>query len=776
VAVEIKIQVGFEGNYRELTVKIPDGDIAPYAPGAELRVVGKPENRLDAIAKATGTAKYASDQRPAGMLYGAILRSPHANADITLLDTSTAEQMPGVKAVLKVPEVFQTSSCRYAGAEVAAVAAETEAIAEEALRSIFVEYEVLPFAVTLEDAMAAGAPRVGRRDQENVVRASPGIPRQQGGAVDEAREREIQSEMRAQEEKVDALLRSAPVTVSNTYTTTVQTHCPLEPHGVVCEWRDGKLICWASTQATFGVQGELASPRGPVGADTRVHCEHVGGGFGSKFGAGREGVLGALLAKEAGAPVRMMLDRRGEQTAVGNRPDSKQQLTLGLDREGKILAYKVRNWGTPGTGTGGAGAHNDVIYSLGEIDKVEYGVRTNAGDARAHRAPGFPQGAYGLESILDEAAAAIGMDPIELRRRNDDHPVRKAGYDLAAKRAGWAEKRAKSGDATAGSVKRGIGVASSLWFAAGGGGGAVLVRLRKDGRVEVRNGAQDIGTGTRTVLGQVAAEELGLPLAGVQVFIGDTADPRGPGSGGSTTIGSLTPAARLAAHRTKRRLLEIVAERKGWDAANLDLRGEQVVDATGKALLPFAAACALLDEDAIEILAERPVLGRREPNYAGFADTNAGVQIAEVAVDTETGEVRVERVTAVADAGKILNPKLAESQVRGGVIQGVSFALFERRVMDRQEGRMVNADMEQYKILGSVDCPEIDVVLVDVHNGKNNTGVMGLGEPPIVATAAAVANAVAHAIGVRIPSLPITPRKVLEALGRVPGAAKGAKL
>ena len=181
--------------------------------------------------------------------------------------------------------------------------------------------------------------------------------------------------------------------------------------------------------------------------------------------------------------------------------------------------------------------------------------------------------------------------------------------------------------------------------------------------------------------------------------------------------------------------------------------------------MSFRAACDLLDEDAIEVLEARPVVSRRQANYAGFSDTNAGVQIAEVAIDTETGEVRVEKITAVADAGKLINPKLAESQVRGGVIQGVSYALFERRTIDRQEGRMVNADMESYKILGSVDCPEIDVVLLDVYNGKNNTSVMGLGEPPIVATAAAVANAVADALGTRITSLPITPRKVLAALG-----------
>ncbi len=776
MVVEMKIRVGFDGHYKDLTVQIADGDIRPYQPGDPLKVVGKSEKRLEALAKATGTAKYTFDQRPTGLLYGAILRCPHANADITTLDTTTAEQMPGVMAVLKSPEIFSTNSCRYAGEEVAAVAATSEAIAEEALRSIFVEYDVLPFAVTIDDAMGENAPQVGRRDQVNVERTTPRLARQRGGGIDEEGEKQNLEQMREKEAKVDALLREAPVVVSRTFETAVQTHCPLEPHGVLCEWKEGKLICWASTQATFGVKGELSSERGPVGADTQVICDHVGGGFGSKFSAGREGVIGALLAKKAGAPVRMLLDRRGEQTAVGNRPSSRQKLTLGVSRDGEILAYRVRSWGTPGTGTGGAGANNTGVYKLGEVDKVEYGVRTNTGGARAHRAPGWPQGAYGLESIVDEAALAIGMDPIEFRKRNDDHPIRMAEYDIAAERSKWKEKRARKQGI--GPIRRGIGIASNLWFSAGGGGAAVMVRIHKSGRVEVRNGAQDIGTGTRTVMGQVAAEELGLGLADVQVFIGNTDDPRGPASGGSTTIGTITPAARLAAHDAKVRLLEIVADRKGWDASTLDLRDGSVVDANGKALIPFRTACGLLDEDAIEVLAERPTIDRRNPNYAGFSDTNAGVQIAEVAVDIETGEVRVERVTAVADAGKLINPMLAESQVRGGVIQGVSFALFERRTMDRQEGRMVNADMEAYKILGSMDCPEIDVVTLDVYNGKSNTSVMGLGEPPIVATAAAVANAVADAIGVRITSLPITPRKVLEALGatRTRSDEEGTKL
>ncbi len=760
---EIKIQVGFEGHYEELTVTLPEGDIPPYQPADKLTVVGKSHPRLDALAKATGTARYAYDQRPKGLLYGAILRCPHANANVTTLDTSTAEQMPGVKAVLKATELFESNSCRFAGAEVAAVCATSEQIAEEALRAIFVDYEVLPFAVTLEDSMASGAPQVGRRDQENVERTTPRLGRDRDGSINEEREKAAQDGMAEREKKVDAILKDAPVVISRTFRTQVQTHCPLEPHGLVCEWKDGKLIAHASTQATFGVQGELGRR---TGTTPQVICDHVGGGFGSKFSAGREGVIGAMLAKEAGAPVRVMLTRRAEQTAVGNRPDSKQKLTMGLDREGKILAYRIRSWGTPGAGTGGAGAHNDALYKLGEIDKVEYGVRTNTGGARAHRAPGWPQGVFALESMLDEAAKAIDMDPLELRRRNDSHKVRKAEYEIAAKRTKWQDKRGKG--VASGSVRRGIGMASSLWFSAGGGGASALVRILKNGTVEVRNGAQDIGTGTRTIMGQVTAEELGLGLADVTVFIGNTDDPRGPASGGSTTIGSLTPAVRLAAHDAKRKLLDAVADRKSWDAAGLDLKHGSVVDGSGNALISFRAACALLDEDAIEVLRDRPTLGRRRPNYAGFEDTNAGVQVAEVAVDLETGEVRVEKVTAVADAGKLINPKLAESQVRGGVIQGVSYALFERRTMDRQEGRMVNADMESYKILGAADCPEIDVVMLDVFNGKSNTGVMGLGEPPIVATAAAVANAVADAIGVRITELPITPRKVLEALGKVP--------
>ena len=767
---EVKIKVGFGDDFRELTVTLPEGDVAPYSPDDRLSVVGSAANRVDGPAKVTGAAKYTYDQNPTGLLHGKILRCPHPNANIKNVDVTPALAMPGVKAALSFPEVFRRRTVRFAWDGVAAVAAETEEQALAALEKIVVEYEVLPFSVTIEDSIADNAPQVGRRDQENVMRTSPRIPFRRDGSFNEEREKQNVEEMAEREKTLDEILAGSPNVISARFETEVQTHACLETHGIVCRWEEEKLICHCSTQATFGVLREMTMRQGPVRArEAQVLCEYIGGGFGSKFFSGREGVAGALLAREAGRPVKLMLDRREEHTGVGNRPGSRQELTLATDIDGTIQGLRVRSWGSPGASPQGGGAVNDAIYKLGAVDKVEYGVRTNTGGARPQRAPGWPQGIFALESAIDAAAAQAKIDPIEMRRKNDDHPIRKTQYTIAAERAGWKRRPQLDEQNKDRIVKRGIGCASATWYQAGGGGARVLVRLHKDGRVEVRNGAQDIGTGTRTVMGMVVAEELGLQLDDVTTFIGDTTDPRGPGSGGSTTAPTILPAARLAAVRAAEDLIDLVAAEYDWDPADLTLRRGEVARVDGGELprrVTFRQACALIPDDSIEVLERRPIIHRRKPNYEGYSDSNAGVQIAEVEVDTETGEVRVLRVTAVQDAGKLINPKTAESQVRGGIIQGVSYALFERRIMDRQEGRMLNADLEGYKIVGSLDCPDLDVVMQDVYMGRNNVHVMGLGEPPVISTAAAVANAVSHAIGVRITKLPITPKSVLEALER----------
>ncbi len=744
---ETTIKVGYGDNFKEIKVILPAGDIPPYQPEDKLELIGKSPNRADAFAKVTGRAKYTYDQQLPGMIFGRILRSPHANADIKNIDLTEAKAMPGVRAALSYVDVFGRSAIRYAGQGIAAIAADTEQQAEDALAAIRVDYDVLPFCVTKEASMKDTAPQVGRGDQENVVPAR----RRRGGRGPSV-------------EEVDAALKSAETVIEETFNTQVQTHSPLETHGVVCDWNGVDLVCYASTQATFGVQREMTSGRGSVkAASAKVLGEFVGGGFGSKFSAGSEGVACALLAKDAGKPVHLMLDRREEQTDAGNRPDAKQNIKLGLNKDGEIVAYKVKNWGTPGSGGGGAGANNDSIYNLGLKHKEELTVRTNCGGARALRAPGWPQGVFALESIMDMAAEKAGVDPIDFRRKHDSHPIRIAQYGIARERSEWDTKRNVVAGSGKGTVKTGLGIGSSLWFQRGGRGAAVRVVIHKNGVVDVRNGAQDIGTGTRTIIGMCAAEELGIDMSNVRTFIGNTDDPRGPGSGGSTTAPTLTPAARLAGFRAKEALLAVVAEAKGWKAEELDLQTAQVVRKDGAALpekLSFNDACGLMVEDNIDITEDR------RPNYDGFTGTNAGVQIAEVEVDTETGQVRVKKITAVSDCGKVINAKLAESQVRGGVIGGVGYGLFERRIMDRGEGRMVNANLESYKVVGMADCPEIDVVFLDVYMGHNNTNVMGLGEPPKVATAAAIANAVYNATGARVTSLPITPRRVLEALAR----------
>ncbi len=751
-ADKVKITVGFEDHLKEISVKINENDILPYQPTDSFDEVGQDRDRLDAIAKVTGAARYTFDRKLDGMIYGRILRSPHPHAKVLSIDSSVAKKMPGVKAIIEFQEVFRTRAVRYVGEGVAAVAAETEAQAEAAIRALKVDYEILPFAVTKEDAMAEGAPAVASPNSSNVI-----APRAWGRS-----EKEQQAHLEDQKAEADEAFAQVKHVVSGNFATQVQVHNALETHGVVCQWQGENLKIYASTQGTFSCRGQATSSRGPIKArNARVIAEYVGGGFGAKFGLGREGVAAAVLAKKAKRPVHLMLNRREEQTDAGNRPDSYQELKLGLDAKGRIQVMRAHSWGTAGPGRSGAGARNSIIYNIPKIDKVEYNVRTNCGGARAMRAPGFPQGAFALESLLDMAADEVGIDPVELRKRNDSHPIRLAEYDMGAEMIGWRKNRNRNPGGGKGAIKRGLGCASNEWFAAGGRGAACLIRVNKNGHVEVRSGGQDIGTGLRTIMAQVAAEELGLGISDVETFIGDTNDPRCPGSGGSTTTPSLMPAVRIAAHKTARELLTLVAEKLKWDLEKLTFKKGLVVRKDGKKLkktVSFKQVCALIEGEVLEINEKRLA------NYGGFSSTNSGVQFADVEVDTQTGVVRVKRMVAVQDSGVILNKKTAESQVRGAVIQGVSYALFENRVMDRQKGHMLNADLENYKIAGALECPEIEVKLLNVFNGKNNTSSMGIGEPPIIATAGAIANAVANAIGVRVMSIPITPKKVLEAL------------
>jgi xanthine dehydrogenase YagR molybdenum-binding subunit len=423
------------------------------------------------------------------------------------------------------------------------------------------------------------------------------------------------------------------------------------------------------------------------------------------------------------------------------------------------------------------------MYPCPNLLVEDHDIFTHAGPAAAFRAPSHPQGAFALEQAIDELAEKLGMDPVALRDKIDfdedlkgknvDSAARKLERAIGAERIGWSRRRPPGADA--GPVKRGLGMAQAIWYRIIDLDAACEVRIHRDGSVELLSAVQDIGTGIRTALAQVVAEELGLRPADIAVRIGDTAFPAGPASGGSKTTGSITPAARNAAHQVKRRFLAEVASALGVQAEALSLREGKVLVAEGGAAprlapLGFRAAAARLRTEQIAAVASRAddyggfetARGKRAVGVGGFG----GVQFAEVAVDTETGIVRVERVVAVHDCGRPLNPLAIESQVNGGVLQGISYALYEDRVLDRRSGVMLNANLDQYKILGAREAPAIEVVLLEEYRGRSSTDAGGIGEPATVPTAAAVANAVYNAIGARVRELPMTPARVLAALAR----------
>ena len=755
-----------------ITRRVPADEPPPLAPNSELAVIGKPIARVGARAMVTGAARYTVDVRLPGMLFARILRSPHAHARILSVDTTDAERRGGVRAVHVAtgngngsaapipPAASAFPPVLYAAAPIAAVAATTRAIADEAIRLIKVTYEVLPFVVDIEEARRPDAPLVleaGRRAKaghSGNVRGPVSTSFYGGPRGDVARG-----------------LREADVVVEGTFRTQVQTHCCLEPHAIVADWRTDGLTVYISTQDTVGVRNDLAAAFGLPRRQVRVITELMGGGFGSKLGIGDHDLLAVELSRKAGAPVCLIFDRAEEQQASGNRPGTWQRLRIGSRRDGTLTAMSLLSYGTAGIAPGaGVGNIAQTMYQCPNFAMAQYDVLMHAAPGCPMRAPGNVQGAFALEQLVDELAERLGLDPLALRDRIDASEVRREERRSGAARFGWHNRRAAAADA--GTVKRGLGVAQSFWPGIVQTDAACEVTLRRDGSVEVCSSVQDIGGGIRTLLAQVVAEELGLRPDHISVRIGDTDFPAGPSSGGSKTAGSITPAARKAAYQVQQALFAAVAPALEARARDLAVGDARVfVRAEPSRGIDFRQAAGLLDRDQVSATAQRG------ENYDGFRVAGAmsiaqqdlgGVEFAEVTVDTETGIVRVERVVAVHDCGRPMNPPQIESQVHGGIMMGISFALFEDRILDRNTGHMVNADLEHYKIAGPSETPFIEVALIENYQAVSATDACGVGEPATIATAAAVANAVYNALGVRIRELPITPARVLAALNRIP--------
>jgi xanthine dehydrogenase YagR molybdenum-binding subunit len=737
---EHEMRVGFEGRdgvpgvSRKIEVEVPSGDVKPWDLDTKFVHVGGATDRVDAVAKVTGRAKYAYDMNLPGMLHGLMVRSPHAQGRLLALDLEPARAMPGVRAVIALKEVG--NQVRFVGDPIAAIAADSLDEARDALRAIRADYRRdEDFAIDLRDG--EGAPALDAAGE--VTDPWPG-----GDGIDEA-------------------LAGCATTLVQTFSAEVQTHSSLETHGLCAQVHpDGSLEAWASTQATFGVRQGLASGMDIPPEKVRVHAEYVGGGFGSKFGPDAEGLAAARLSQAAKAPVKMMCDRFEEHTVTGNRPSMIAQIRAGLDGEGRIKAWDFRSYGGPGfTGRGGSVSYTPSYFGRAVTRKRHRDIATATDPGRSMRAPGWPQGNFAAEAMIDALARQAGIDPLEFRLRNDEDELRQAEWRIAAERFGWAERvnpkpgRPRDGDDPR--FLRGAGMASAFWGQMGRPGNAVTCRIHADGTVESRNGAQDMGTGMKTVMAILTAEELGITPEQVRVTMGHTDDPVGPGSGGSTTTPSLAPTVRHAAWLAKQELCQRVADQLGLEVAQVRCEGGRVI--AGERTLSFRDACKTIGPNPIQ------ATGRRFPNYDGYKDNVCGCQFAEVLVDSRTGLVRVTKMLAVQDCGVVIAGKLAESQVIGAMIQGISYALHEQRIMERRTGRMVNGDMAFYKFTGPADMPaEMEAIMLSVHNGKNNVGAAGLGEPPAVAAPAAVANAVANAVGVTMRSLPITPDKVLNAL------------
>jgi xanthine dehydrogenase YagR molybdenum-binding subunit len=757
-ASEALVEVGLAPPYpsKKISVSLSPGDPPPY-PMGERPITGKRRSRLDGPQKVTGRAVYTHDVHRPGMLHACVVRSPHAHARILSIDTSQAERMPGV-----VVENPKKDIVRYHGEAVLALAAPTAAAAEDALRAVKVVYDVLPHAVSLAAARKEGSPLVFQKPVEEKRSAGD----EPGAAAALPQTGNVRGPKNSGKGDVDKGFAEAEGTLEIVTTTSVQTHVPLETHSLFAEWAGDTLEVQASTQGTFSVRDELAEVFKLSKDKVVVKAEFTGGGFGAKFGAGDYGVFAAKLAKKAGKPVLMALDRKEESLAAGNRPDSWNRIRLGYRKDGTVTAAEYESFGTAGVATGtGTGGFVKSAYGFPAVKVAESDVFTHLGPGCAMRAPGHPQGCFAVETALEEVASRLGMDPLALRLKNDPSEVRRAEWEIGAREFGWSRRaeitKENEAAAAAGSpLRRGLGCAASLWYTFVAPGSQVLVRVHRDGTVEVENGVQDIGGGVRTPIAMVVAEEMGLPVESIRVKIGDSRYPFGPASGGSVTTGSLIPAVRAAAVHAREKLAGVASKVLGAPESDVAL-ANGVFSAKGKTA-EFRKVCSRLPGETLV------ATGDRAKDYDGSDTRLFGAQFAEVVVDVETGIVAVKRVVAVHDCGQPVWRTGVESQIRGGILQGISYALFEERIVDERSGRVLNPNIEFYKVLGSKDTPEIVPLLVDLYPGKNNAHARGIGEPATVPTAAAVANAVAHATGIRPTALPITPARILEALGKVP--------
>ena len=723
----------------------------PYRPAAldraEQGLLGKPIDRYEGPLKVSGAAPYAFEQAPEGTAYLAIVTAAIGRGRVTGIDVGVAEAMPGVLAVIHgdprmpagegnsraMPTMGGDEVFHY-GQGIALVVAETQEVAREAARRVTVHYDEQP----------------GRFDISNV---------------------EVQQDHKlgflppVNRGDLDAALAQAEVVLDRTYTTPIHFPAALEPHATLAWWEGDQLTVRSSNQVIGGAKGTIATALGIDKDRVRVLAPYVGGGFGGKTGVGQEAVFAAIAAERVGRPVKVALTRRQTAYMVHHRSPTTQRLRIGCDRDGRISAM----------------GHESVAYQNEDsafLEPVPFGtLPLYAGEARrfrtdlaridlpptgAVRAPGEAIGTFAVECAMDELAEQLGLDPIELRRRNEPTKDPTSGkrfttrrlldcYDEGARRFGWDHRQPTPGSRREGEWLIGMGMAAALRGNFTVNAEAEVI-LGADGRATVKTDMTDIGTGTYTILAQTVGEMLGLPVSAIDVVIGDTDLPPSAGSGGSFGAGSACAAAALACED----ILTELALRMNASADDLRLKDGEV-SAGGR-------TSALTD-----LVRDRPITarGKTSPGKESQATSQAshGAQFAEVAVNAITGEVRVRRMLGVFDIGRVLNEKTARNQLVGGMVWGLAYALTEDAVVDPRNGRFVNPDFGEYHVAVSADVPRIEAYFVEeIDDSANPAGAKGVGELGIAGSGAAVVNAIHNATGVRIYDMPVTLDKLLSSL------------
>lgn len=718
-----------------------------------------PPPRLEALAKVTGAAKYTVDIQLEGQLVGHILRSPHAHARVTQINTTKAEALKGVAAVHVLTGVGKL--VRFAGQEIVAVAAVDAHTVDEALRLIQVEYQVLPAVVTAADARKAGATLVYEKDDRNPANASEGmmLPAKWDGNV------RGPSALGALHPKaalkaIEAARTSHPDRlIEGTWTAQVQNHTALEPHACIARWEgNSKLTVWLSTQAVKHMAEDIAERWKLKHADVQVISEHTGGGFGAKNRLGVEGLAAIELARKAGKPVRIALERSEELTVGGSRPGSEVTCTLLLDEKGGLAASEVKGYNDAGVAAGqNTSIFFRLMYPKVDCSFAEYDVLSHAPPGEAFRGPGGPNAFWALEQSVDEAAVKLGVDPLELRRRWDPDSARSPLYDWVQKLPVWQGRGAKSSDS--GRFRRGIGLATGCWPYFLQGDTEVELTAGPDGIV-ASCAVQDMGNGSRSVLAQSIADVLGVPPESIGIRLGNSHYPRGPMSGGSRTTPSIGPAGHDAAVQLQEALVKTAV--KKWKLKEARAGKGGVAHAGG--LLPWS--------EILKASPEQRFMGKRRKDKAGYfvpfavGGINIGkflggsAIVVEAEVDTRLGKTRVLRAWSGMNIGHIYVPALARSQAMGAVVQGISYALYEERRLDPATGRNLTVGLEDYRVMGIGDCPEIEVYFHDEPWEGVEGGGIGMAELATVSVPSAVGNAVYHATGWRPHVLPLRPDAV----------------